>query len=38
MQVDFQAGHEAFETLAAQDAGRRVARELADGNSRIAAR
>jgi hypothetical protein len=38
MQIDFEAGHEAFETLAAQDAGRRVARELADGSSRIAAR
>jgi hypothetical protein len=38
MQISFEAGHEAFETLAAQDAGRRVARELADGNSRVAAR
>jgi hypothetical protein len=38
MQIAFEAGHEAFETLAAQDAGQRVARELANGNSRIAAR
>jgi hypothetical protein len=38
MQIAFEAGHEAFETLAAQDAGQRVLRELADGNSRIAAR
>ncbi len=38
MQIAFEAGHEAFETLAAQVAGQRVLRELADGNSRIAAR